>query len=381
MTLQQNLLTVPQGQFRLTRLPKRERELLQAFDAADEYLLTQLAEQQGLNNASVLILNDSFGALAVALSAYQPYALSDSYLSQQATLINLAENGLPCERVTLLSSLAKLPKCFDTVLLKLPKNLGLLEDQLLRLRPYLTPSSRIIAAGMVKHIPSSVWRLFETIIGPTETSPARKKARLISVAVNPQLALPSNPYPVYYRLENTALLIANHANVFSRDKLDIGTRFFLQYLPTKSDANDIIDLGCGNGVLGLLAAQLNPHATVCFIDESFMALASAEENFRRAYGTTKAASFIAADGLTTTASHSADLILCNPPFHQQTTVGDAVAVSMFQQAKRVLRNNGELWVVGNRHLNYHQVLKRFFNNVELVASNAKFVINTVRHDY
>jgi len=66
--------------------------VLRAWDAADEYLLDTLAEEPKLpEGARVLILNDSFGALAVALSAYRPYALSDSYLSQQATRLNLAQ--------------------------------------------------------------------------------------------------------------------------------------------------------------------------------------------------------------------------------------------------------------------------------------------------
>ena len=38
------ILHVPQGEFRLTRYPKRKKELLRAWDAADEYLLTSFNE-------------------------------------------------------------------------------------------------------------------------------------------------------------------------------------------------------------------------------------------------------------------------------------------------------------------------------------------------
>jgi len=71
---------------------------------------------------------------------------------------------------------------------------------------------------------------------------------------------------------------------------------------------------------------------------------------------------------------SADIILCNPPFHQQNTIGNQVAISMIKQSRRVLRKNGELWLIGNRHLNYHFALKRYFNQVSAVAANTKFVI-------
>ena len=369
------LLKVGQGEFELHRLPKRSLELLQAWDAADEYLLNTLAEDlQPLADARILIVNDSFGALAVALSVFLPHAVSDSYLSQQATRLNLAANGLPEHSVKLINSLEPLEGVFDLVLIKVPKTLALLEHQLIRLHPHLLPTSRIILAGMIKALPPSIWKLLERLVGPTTTALAKKKARLIFASPDPKLAIPASPYPVCYQLEDSDYLISNHANVFSRDNLDIGTRFFLQHLPVRPNACDIIDLGCGNGLLGLIAAERNPAATVHFVDESFMAVASAQENFYRAFGQTRNATFNVGDGLNDFESATADLILCNPPFHQQHTVGDQIAVSLFKQSRKVLRKGGELWVIGNRHLNYHIQLDRLFGRHSVVAVNAKFVI-------
>jgi 16S rRNA (guanine1207-N2)-methyltransferase len=215
--------------------------------------------------------------------------------------------------------------------------------------------------------------MLEKLLGPTDTDLAWKKAKLIRVTPDLTLTVPPNPYPVDYRLEGTDWLISNHANVFSRDSLDIGTRFFLQHLPVLPQAQDIIDLGCGNGVVGLQAAAQHPAAMLHFVDESFMAVASARENFSRVFGAERAA-FHVGDGLEDFAPASADLVLCNPPFHQQQAVGDQIAQRMFKQAQEVLRPGGELWVIGNRHLGYHAALKRLFGKVELVASNSKFVI-------
>ncbi len=369
------VLKVPQGEFTLSRLPKRTRELLLAFDAADSYLLEYVAEVvQPAVNTRILILNDSFGALAVALSEHQPWAMSDSYLSQQATRLNLVDNALSEHSVNLISSLTPLAGNFDVVLIKVPKTLALLEDELIRLRPHLTTSTQVIVAGMIKTLPASVWKLLERLIGTTTTSLAKKKARLIFATLDPTLIIPANPYPAYYTLENSRYLIANHANVFSRDSLDIGTRFFLNYLPVMPEAQDIIDLGCGNGLVGLIAAERNPTASLYFVDESFMAVASAKENFHHAFGQDRTASFYVGDGLRDFESVSADLILCNPPFHQQNTIGDQIAITLFKESHRVLRKRGELWVIGNRHLEYHLQLKRWFKNISTIATNAKFVI-------
>jgi len=105
-----------------------------------------------------------------------------------------------------------------------------------------------------------------------------------------------------------------------------------------------------------------------------MAVASAKENFYRAFGPERKATFRVGDGLTDFESASADLILCNPPFHQLNTVGDQIANSLFMVSKKVLRKNGELWIIGNRHLNYHINLNRLFGKHTAVAANAKFVI-------
>lgn len=104
-----------------------------------------------------------------------------------------------------------------------------------------------------------------------------------------------------------------------------------------------------------------------------MALASAKHNYQRAFKGRRA-TYTTADALTGFAPDTVYLILCNPPFHQQTTIGSHIAMRMFQQVKQILRVDDELWVIGNRHLGYQSSLKKYFSKVELVASNAKFTI-------
>ena len=368
-------LTIPQGIFQLARYPVYPKETLRAWDAADEYLLRHSAEEQLLHEqTSLLIINDSFGALSVALAAHRPQMLSDSYLAHQGTLANLKNNHQTPEQVQLLNSLQLPHGTPDVVLIKIPKSLAMLEDQLHRIRPLLNEKTRIIGAGMVKGIHSSTLKIFERIIGPTHTSLAAKKARLIFSQLDSSLTPGESPYPKSYTLEGHGFQITNHANVFSRDQLDIGTRFFLQHIPHNVAAQRIIDLGCGNGVVGLVAAAQCPDAELLFLDESFMATASAEVNFRAAFADSRQARFEVTNCLKGVPAESADLILNNPPFHQQHAVGDITAWQMFKESRKILRSGGELMVVGNRHLAYHTKLKRLFGNCNMVASNKKFVV-------
>ena len=52
------------------------------------------------------------------------------------------------------------------------------------------------------------------------------------------------------------------------------------------------------------------------------------------------------------------VVLCNPPFHQAQAVTDHIAWQMFKQAKDTLKEGGELRIIGNRHLDYHDKLNR-----------------------
>lgn len=368
-----DILNVPQGSFQLSRYPQRKNDLLRAWDAADEYLLNHF-HQEGKERATLLIVNDSFGALATALANHSITVWSDSWLAHEGIKQNFNKNGLSLDNITLKNSIDSPEGEYDYIIIKIPKSLSYLEDQLIRIKPFVSATTTIIAAGMVKTIHISTLKLFEKYIGSTKTSLAKKKARLIFCLHNADISVVTSPFPKKYILEGTKYTVVNYANVFSRESLDIGTRFFLRHIPESEKYKNIIDLGCGNGIVGLMAADKNPDANVTFTDESFMAVESAKQSFKLAFKGDREAQFRVNDCLTGFEANSADLILNNPPFHQDNAVGDEVAWRMFNQSKDVLKQKGELWVIGNRHLGYHIKLKKIFANCEMVASNKKFVI-------
>lgn len=365
---------VAQGEYELRRFPRIARDQLRAWDAADELLLSQLADLLDLSDDAIAIVNDGFGALSVPLATFSPVVINDSWVSQCGISSNLEDNGLNSQRVQMLDSLASPLHKFDLILVKVPKNLGYLEDQLIRLKDAMNPGCTILLGGMIKHLPGTLWKLLEKILGPTETSLGVKKAKVIKVKYDPENPVKRSPYPTEFRLEGTELSLRNHSNVFSRDSLDIGARFFLQHLPVNKSAKQIVDLGCGNGVLGLMMAKTHIDSELVFVDESYMAVESARLNFETAYPNRGNAKFLVGDCLEKLPDQSADIILCNPPFHQQTAVSDHTALVMFKDSRRVLANGGSLYVIGNRHLGYHVKLKRFFSNIQQIAANKKFVI-------
>lgn len=355
---------------------------LQAWDAADELILTHAKEaislfyQQHQRQPELLIINDSFGALSCALADCPQVQINDSILAEQATRYNRQQNGLALNGLTQQSSLAPYPAKPDIVLLKLPNNHSYLQYILQQLATVVSADSLVLASAKAKDINRNVLALFAQHLGSATASLTVKKCRLITC----QLAPPATDkhrlqYPLRWPLEHSPYTLVNHANVFSREKLDQGARFFLQHLPKLEAGQTVIDLGCGNGVLGLQLLSQHNDITLLSCDESYMAVASARQTIAENLPEQLAqCQFIVDDCLSLQQDKSADYILCNPPFHQQQAVTSHIAGQMFIDAKRVLKQGGHLRIVANRHLGYSELLKRLFGNCRQLAADPKFVI-------
>ncbi|MEU9175366.1 methyltransferase [Streptomyces sp. NPDC048550] len=384
-----NRLTTPFGSYELTRFPEDPRDQLRAWDAADEYLLRHLESGTGEHGpvdlagaGQITILGDRWGALTTALAAYHPTQITDSYLARAGTAANLDRAGIGTAKTTvrLLTTQDAPPERIDVLLVRVPKSLALLEDQLYRLAPHVHAGTVIVGTGMVKEIHTSTLKLFEKILGPTKTSLADKKARLIFCTPSATSPRAVDPWPVTYTLDAEAgsgsgLTAVNHAGIFCADRLDVGTRFFLQSIPNNTNGARVVDLGCGNGIVGTAIAIADPAAEIVFTDESYQAVASAKATFRaNVQHERERADFLVGDGVSMLDPASVDLVLCNPPFHSHQATTDATALRMFAQSRKVLRTGGELWVIANRHMGYHTHLRRLFGNSEVAASEPKFVV-------
>lgn len=360
----------------LERFPHAQvNRSLQAWDATDEYFFNHINDNNLLDeNSNILIFNDTFGAIAINYLSHNVYVVSDSYISHQGLTNNIELNDLEDEHLHLLSSLDSLPNDITHIIYKIPKSKALLTEQLIQIKAKYDHDVTFIAGSKAKEIHTSTLKVFEKYLGTTKTSLAVKKSRLVFSELN-NTALHTSPYPTCWPLEKTPYTISNHANVFAREKLDLGARLFLQHLPKFNKNQHVVDLGCGNGVVGLQALTAQPSLTLTFIDESYMAVASAKHNITENLPEcAEHCQYQVDDCLTHVNNNSIDVVLCNPPFHQLQATTDHIAWQMFNDAHRVLKTGGELRIIGNRNLAYHIKLKRIFGNVTTINSDSKFVI-------
>jgi 16S rRNA G1207 methylase RsmC len=346
----------------LKRFPHHKKETLQAWDSADELILQHLS-QVALAGLRILILNDQFGALSCTLDRFDITTYTDSYVSFKGIQINSQNQVNP------LNQLNELTGMYDLVLIRIPKNMSFFEDILCHLSHHLHSNSKIICGYMIKHQTQASFELLNRYMGETSTSLAKKKARLIFA--NFQRKESQSPYPLSVAIEPFPLPFINHSNLFSREKLDIGTRFLLNHIP-QGNFPVILDLGCANGVIGIAAKKLNPNSKIIFSDESQMAIQSAMTNYQRFFS--DSAQFHWTNCYENQEPNSVNLVICNPPFHQGNTIGDFIAWQMFTDAYRTLVKGGTIRVIGNSHLQYQLSLKRIFGNSQIIATNQKFMI-------
>lgn len=297
-------------QLTLFRYPNNANETLQAWDAGDEYLINYVEELALDTPQNILILNDHFGALSCWFSAqHQVTMMSDSFISQQGTKENLQRNQ--CREVKLLTTLDAIPVETNLVLFQLPKNNRHLTWQLTQLRKTLSPDVPVVAVNKAKEIHTSTLKLFEQYLGTTKTSLAWKKHRLVFCQADCTQMNDISPV-TRWNVEEHKMTLNNLPNVYSGESLDLGARFMLEHIPQDENLKHIIDLGCGNGVLSVKAAQLNPKAKLTLVDESYMAIESARLNLQENVTVPIDAEYIANNCLDGFAGESADLILCNP---------------------------------------------------------------------
>lgn len=363
----------------LRRWPRLKQERLRAWDGADRYLLRTLDEAiagPGADPAAgegTLVVNDQCGALWLAAAKRGPaWSSGDSWLSRQAALRNGQDNQVPLREADWLWPDQRPALMPARVLMRIPKELSLLEFQLAELSGWLPEGTPVWLAGMDKHLPPSLLALMQQWLGNGRADLGWKKAHRFFATAPGQALLPA-PEPAVIPVPGQRWTLIARAGVFGRRHLDIGARFLLAHLPS-GVTGEVADLGCGNGVLGLALAASNPQARVTFCDESWSAVASARENAEMlAVADGSDHEFHLGNGLDGL-DRQFDLVLLNPPFHRGHAVDDQVARTLLRHAARHLSADGEVRIVANRHLDYRHPLERLFAQMEVLASNAKFVI-------
>ena len=152
---------------------------------------------------------------------------------------------------------------------------------------------------------------------------------------DPQSA--SRPAECEFTYRGIDLTFQTDAGVFSRGEVDTGTRLLLEALP-ENLGGEILDLGCGWGVIGISIARKWPEARVTMADINTRALDLSRENAKRNRAEVVCAE---SDGMAAFEGKTFDAVVTNPPIR----AGKQVIYKMFADAARSLAPEGALYLV------------------------------------
>ena len=357
----------------MQRYPPTTDASLRVFSQADGLLL-KWADEQVAADTPVTVLHDRFGA--VSLSLAHPVRLVTTYHSQEEAI----RRNAPGSPMSPMCSLLQETPPIQRALLRVPKSLELFEYYLAYLRAYGLPGMQVAAGFMTRHFTPRILEIAGRYAAMVTQSRAHKKARLVILSDFLLPATEDAPWRerLLNQLQYNGETYQQYYGVFSAEHIDYATQFLLTEwstcaLSTLEPPTTILDVACGNGIIGAWLLRYYPGAQLTATDDFSLAVASARLNLPAGRSTA-----LYDHTLACIPDTSQELVVINPPFHfgHENTLD--VSLSLFGQVNRVLTPGGTFVVVANRHLNYATHLTGLFSGVDTVSETSKYVIYACR---
>ena len=175
-----------------------------------------------------------------------------------------------------------------------------------------------------------------------------------------------NDMRIKEQVQGIDLVLTTNDEVFSPAAVDRGTKAMLSFVSFSTE-DKVLDLGCGCGVVGILAAkQIGADRVVmCDISETAVSLSrqNAEEN---GVGNV---TIRVSDGLKEISETGFTLILSNPPYHTDF----AVAKGFIEDGFKKLALGGKMVMVTKRLDWYRNKLSSIFGGVTVKEKDGYYV--------
>lgn len=264
---------------------------------------------------------------------------------------------------------------YDTALILVPKGRDLGRAQLWSAMQALKVGGELYIVGPNKSGAKPLIKDADALFGNSNVLDYKRRHRLAVSLKQHDAQLPNDwdydPTQTQTIRVNTALgslEIVTMPGVFSWDALDEGTAFLFEHLDFR-DAETLLDVGCGYGIIGAIAAQ-NVEQVV-MVDDNLLAVRCAKATLEH-NGITNAR--VLPSNLYSQVEGQFDLIVSNPPFHTGFEVNTSIAHKIISRAPKHLNRSGRLLVVANAFLKYEDVFSENFTASGVNQKNSKYKI-------
>jgi 16S rRNA (guanine1207-N2)-methyltransferase len=168
-------------------------------------------------------------------------------------------------------------------------------------------------------------------------------------------------------IHNKEYSFLSASGVFSKGHVDKGTLLLANNMTLKK-GDKLLDIGCGIGILGIVAANLG--ADVAMSDVNSRAVSLAKKNTKLSHVN---ATIIQGNLYEKISDNDFDVILSNPP----QSAGKAICFAIIEGAKNHLKDGGSLQLVARPNKGGKTLAKKMeevFGNVGVVAKGSTFAV-------
>ncbi|MFT5823155.1 MAG: 23S rRNA (guanine1835-N2)-methyltransferase [Crocinitomix sp.] len=345
----------------LKRIPATDHPSLKAWNAADELMVDGISTEE----KTIGIYNDGFGYISCHLANQNPTIITDLKSQEVAIKTNAESNQVELDAANFFLLMDELPKQLEAAYLKIPKSIALFETYLQHIYANLQDDGKVICGFMTKYFNKNLLEVAGRYFENVEQSKAKKKARLIILSGKKEVATAVNIESFKYEHFD----LEQYKGVFSSGKVDKATHYLLENLKIPENHARVLDMACGNGIIGKWILDKTAVDEMHFLDDSSLALESAKLNV----DDTKA-HFHHNYELNHFEENSLDWVVTNPPFHFENTIDISIPIKLCRAAKFSLKPGGILTIVANSNVGYEAFLKSHFSDVEIQISNHQFKV-------
>jgi 16S rRNA (guanine1207-N2)-methyltransferase len=265
---------------------------------------------------------------------------------------------------------------FDSALALLPKGRAAWEQTILDAAALLRTGGALYMAGANRAGIKSAATYIQQIFGHVDALTYRGGCRVLRTVKADGIAIPDSDYYTWRTLsvqvENETIEYVTKPGLFAWKQLDGGTRLLIEALherPLHADS-PVLDVGCGGGVLTLVAARQARHGQVIGVDVDCRAVEATRRTL--AHNEISNAEVLASDCAQAVADRTFGAVVTNPPFHQKQATAYVVAEQIIRDSARLLSPSGRLYLVANRFLKYEPLIEQAFGHARLLRETRSF---------